>query len=337
MKGSTLVLLIMGAAFIAGVYLLKWYHNKRSHTFTGGFKSQSRWAAVTIAASLVVSLGAGVVLVNTVFGRQPKPKKRQDPEVGFQLLAPLDAGVEKVIEPKLKMVISDDPATAPLYLGSCNDNEVTYVKNGKVKCLKQDNPLVKTWAAQQKQLEKKILEDLIEKRAQWMHYRMHKDKKLREKFLRKMLAREKKAQSLLKKQIKNPPPKKQGLVLFGAAVSGTSGEKKPFKDRHAEIFYFLSLVLGVLAKYFWDHYEEKKRTGNASFEPHVIVMSFIIAAMVYYSIQEGLEKEVGKLTLRGVLFAFNNGFMWQTILQSFAKRNYNERSKQNSGKIESTG
>lgn len=119
-----------------------------------------------------------------------------------------------------------------------------------------------------------------------------------------------------------PPSDETGAVPIRTGVDGTQGrnqketKQKPFRSRHAEIFYFLALVLGVLGKYFWDHYEDKKIGKGVKFEPHLIVMSFIIAALVYYSIQQGIEKEASKFTTRGVVFAFNSGFMWQTILTS---------------------
>jgi hypothetical protein len=86
-------------------------------------------------------------------------------------------------------------------------------------------------------------------------------------------------------------------------------------DRYAEIFYFLALVMGVLGKYYWDHNEARARGEQSQFHPNSIILSLIVALLVYFSVQQGIEGEGGKFSFRGFLFAFMNGFTWQTLIK----------------------
>lgn len=86
-------------------------------------------------------------------------------------------------------------------------------------------------------------------------------------------------------------------------------------DRYAEIIYFLALVFGVLAKYYWDYSEAKQRGEQTEFHPNYIILSLIVALLVYFSVQQGIEGEGGTFSFRGFLFAFMNGFTWQTLIK----------------------
>lgn len=91
--------------------------------------------------------------------------------------------------------------------------------------------------------------------------------------------------------------------------------QRPWKDRFAEVIYFLALVLGVLGKYYWDYSEQKQSGKDVPFQPNYIVLSLIVALLVYFSVQQGIEGEGGNLTTRGFLFAFMNGFTWQSLIR----------------------
>lgn len=110
-----------------------------------------------------------------------------------------------------------------------------------------------------------------------------------------------------------PKPMMQMMAPTGPET--TAPKERPLKDRFAEVIYFLALVLGVLGKYYWDYSEKKQRGEEVDFQPNYVVLSLIVALLVYFSVQQGIEGEGGKLTTRGFLFAFMNGFTWQSLIR----------------------
>lgn len=285
----------LAGLFIAAVYLAnKLVKHKEKQP--GATWMQQHVAVVGIVA-LLVPFVVGLVLVNTVFGKTTVTKKVRSKERRFKRVKPHAAPDRP--EPLLKLVISDGSKEADIAtLNQCGYDEVTLVQNGTVRCVSHRSPQVKAW-----------ISDL----------RVHEEARLR-KYIQHHTGHPERAPMHVA-PMGPPPVMRQSFLWFAPAspaktTTTKETKQKPFRDRHAELFYFLALVLGVLGKYFWDYYEDKKAGNPATFEPHLIVMSFIIAALVYYSIQQGIEKEASKFSTRGVVFAFNNGFMWQTILTS---------------------
>jgi len=298
----------LAGLFIAAIYLIDKVGKRDALKLQSSTWMQKHAAIVGIVA-IGIPMIVGVILVNTVFGNAPVRKivhKRVDRPAHAVHTKP----VPRKPEPILKLIISDgSQQTDVSVLNRCAADEVTIVQNGIVQCGDQQSPVIRAWLEDARVHEKEALRKFIE----------HQVQKQTLQSIRRRFTQKRKP---------NVPVMKQGFFLLKQMEAGTTTEatvktttkKKPFKDRHAELFYFLALVLGVLGKYFWDYYEDKRSGKPATFEPHLIVMSFIIAALVYYSIQQGIEKEVGKLSTRGLVFAFNNGFMWQTILTSMSRR-----------------
>lgn len=288
--------LILTVLFVGGVYGANHFLKPSRVTHTGATFAQKHMLIVVILA-VIIPIAAGVILANTTFSQRSVVKKAKQPSVTNTLLTAPITHVD-IPEPVLKMVISDGSRTLDIAtLNLCKSDEVTVIENQLTLCKSADSSQVKAWLQDAQRQEREHLKKYI------AHQReQHKPSVISP---RKIIT-----------------PMLQGFGWFAPTpmkdVVGkkTVQEKKPFKDRHAEVFFFLALVAGVMSKYFWDFYEERRGGKESNFEPHVIVMSFIISALIYYSIQQGLEKEAGKLTTRGMLFAFNNGFMWQTILKS---------------------
>ncbi len=285
---------ILAGLFVGGVYAANHFLKPKKTAHAGATFAQKHTLLILILA-ILVPIVVGLVLANTTFSQRSvvkKTKKNGTPDVGMSAYRAVPP------EPVLKMVISDGSLEVDVAaLNRCDSDEVTIIENQVVVCKNAKSPQVKAWLQDARRQEAELLK----------------------KYLASQRPQRKQIMQPLRKV---PPPMTQGINWFAPApekaVSGkkTVQEKKPFRDRHAEVFFFLALVAGVMSKYFWDFYEERSQGKKGTFEPHVIVMSFIISALIYYSIQQGLEKEAGKLTTRGILFAFNNGFMWQTILKS---------------------
>ena len=286
----------LAGLFISAIYIANKLILRNGKTENPSATWMQRHVTIVIVVALLIPLGIGAVLVNTVFGKTTVVRRvrRHHPHghalSGAQMPPPKP-------EPMLKLVISDGSKETDIQvLNQCRADEVTIIQNGTVNCVQHESPQVKTWMEDTRRQEEELLRKYIKSQTKVPPARVTSSQRA-------------------------PAVMRQGFWFAPAAPAETDKEEmkketkqKPFKDRHAELFYFLALVLGVMGKYFWDYYEDKRVGKAAAFEPHLIVMSFIIAALVYYSIQQGIEKEVNKFTIRGVVFAFNNGFMWQTIL-----------------------
>jgi hypothetical protein len=294
---SAIIWGILAGMFISSIYVASKIINHSPALASATWMQRNK--VMVGSAVLLVPLVVGFILVNAVFGRTEvvrtkhlRPAARKDPTI----LPPMKP------EPLLKLVISDGSKETDIAaLNQCASDEVTLIQNGTIQCVTHESPQVKAWMEDQKRQEALLLKKYVKYQARIVQ----------NKGLKNLPAMQ-------------PAVMKQGFSWLAPASGGSDAKvavqketvQKPFKDRNAELFYFLALVFGVLGKYFWDYYEERRGGAPVKFEPHLIVMSFIIAALVYYSIQQGIEKEAGTLKVRGVMFAFNNGFMWQTILTS---------------------
>lgn len=109
----------------------------------------------------------------------------------------------------------------------------------------------------------------------------------------------------------SPQPMRQGFVF---AIS----DFEEVLNHLAPLIYFLFLALGVLSKYYWDYSVKKEGGEDVRFGSNKLILSFIVALLVYFTIQGILEKEADKISVRGILFAYYNGFVWQTLLTEIA-------------------
>jgi len=297
--------------FVLGVYLADKFKNKEEEENPSATWMQ-RHAVVIGALAIVIPLIVGVVIVSTVDNGNEKVTEQKVVYSPAKVTAPEPPKPE----PVLKLVISDgSKETDVAALNRCASDEVTLIQNGIVQCTGLESPAVKAWMADVRVHEKQAMEKFIRYQAK-QKVRAH-IRKFHHKHLR---VHPKKRPKVMRQSfwwLQEKPGSDEKVV------TKTTVKKKPFKDRYAALFYFLALVLGVLGTYYWDYADQKSKGLSVKFQPHLIVMSFIIAAMVYYSIQQGLEKEADKLSLRGVIFAFNNGLMWQTVLTKYRQRGKN--------------
>jgi len=109
----------------------------------------------------------------------------------------------------------------------------------------------------------------------------------------------------------NKPPHLQGI----AAAEPERKDRSGLLNRYAEIVYFLALVLGVLSSFYMSWYEERKKNPELKFDHNQVVVSFILAVLVYVSVYSTIEKDKGIATT-GLLACFQNGFFWQSIMKN---------------------
>jgi len=331
---SAIIMLVMTILFLGGLYLTRWvvklhklnhlkeqlasapkpltpeevvkaeaeevlaFNPSLPHKFIGMVVVVPLVVGVVLATFLIKS-SAYTTQVTVQRAHKVATDRQGRPVVTFKAPPSFDAGVtpshnggmDASPVATMRVVISDDSLeTTDAILDKCTLRQAVIIKNKTVTCMSI------------KQLEKLVNQTVED----------HKSLRLSP------------MESSSGKNLLAPPPLQQTIFAAVAEPSTTTTTKevpKPWKDRYAEIFYFLALVFGVLGKFYWDYSEEKVATRKeVPFDTHLIAMSFIIACLMYYSIQQGLEKEVSKLSLRGVLFAFNTGFFWQTLLKGIQRR-----------------
>jgi hypothetical protein len=86
-----------------------------------------------------------------------------------------------------------------------------------------------------------------------------------------------------------------------------------------ELIFFVAMILGMVAKYFWDLIEERRKappdphSGRRPlhFDPWECIQPLLVAGIVFGAILSMLKE----LTVPSVLLSFQNGFFWQTILK----------------------
>jgi hypothetical protein len=280
------------AGFIGALLLMKFIGKLRARYGTGSTKEKPFSAPVQAVASTLVPILIGGVLVTVVFAYTESPKRFRKRILNTQP-AP-EASPTRHGPYKSKIVFFDDHKFVPVdALGVCSDEDLTVVSLGKVRCVDPSSPEGEALLSQDGVVEE--VQDATPIMAN-DHLDTHP----------------------IRLDMFRPQVRQQSF--FRAPPAKTLEEKKdaPFKDRYAEFFYFLALVAGVFGKYFQDYSEARKKAKaqglKVEFDYTQIILSFIIGALVYYSIQEGIEKEAGKFTIRGVMFAFYNGYCWQTLL-----------------------
>lgn len=287
------IFLFLLLVFIVFLYLFSFLHSRiqkkkeQSGLLVTGemtsFKSL-RPSLILTLFPVIITLISGIALV-AFFAKESTDsvrtvvKKQEAKTVIKPRMDFIDSFVES---PKIKIVVIKDKGSE---LNDCTDNEIIVLKDGEVNCLDINSDEALEILERVNSIEPKFSTNVNTLSPE--HKKIVKE-----------LLNSTQQQSLLGV----PNVKKQ--------------ENKPLKDKYAEVIYFFFLVMGVLGKYFWDYSESKEAGENVSFSPNRIVLSLIIAFLVYYSVQQGLEKEASSFAFRGALFAFYNGFAWQTIIKS---------------------
>lgn len=81
-----------------------------------------------------------------------------------------------------------------------------------------------------------------------------------------------------------------------------------------EIGLYFVMLIGMAAKYFYDAIGE----GNKiQFQKWQFIKPILISPLVFGTIYSGLGEQTAKLLL--LIFSFQNGFFWQTVLYKHTK------------------
>ena len=78
-----------------------------------------------------------------------------------------------------------------------------------------------------------------------------------------------------------------------------------------EIGLYLIMLLGMAAKYMYDWLGKEKRT---SFSFRSFARPFFVSPIVFAAVYGSMEEYTGAIFLL-LIFAFQNGFFWQTVLR----------------------
>jgi len=118
------------------------------------------------------------------------------------------------------------------------------------------------------------------------------------------------------------------LVLLATFLAlGTTGQVLQRGSHHwyqaspaKEFIFFSAMVLGMIAKYFWDLIEERRRTHGddngkkrkpLNFDAWDCIQPLLLSGIVF----AGILSMLNELTFPSVLLSFQNGFFWQTVLK----------------------
>jgi len=286
---SFAILAAMIAVFSAALYIHQWIVKRRQrHMTTDRTAAMIAVATKPPLATIITAIGltvaSGLAVVTFAFRSKHGHRvsisvdtpQRDPAAMNFHPAFP-DASVPSSPVQRMKTIVFEDADRInPFTLEKCPDYKITYVtRRGDVQCLDEDE----------------IAGDP----------RFDLNAKNRLNPVRWPMAPQ------------MAPPAMQSFAP--AAKKNTPPDERPLKDRYAEIIYFFALVLGVLGKYYWDHNECKQRGEHSEFHPNKIILALIVAALIYFLVQQGLEGEGDKFSTRGAMFAFTNGFTWQTLIK----------------------
>jgi DMSO reductase anchor subunit len=110
------------------------------------------------------------------------------------------------------------------------------------------------------------------------------------------------------------------FFIFSHQHVSTMGPNHTFQASPLkELIFFAAMILGMVAKYFWDLIEERRKTtpdDRSGRRPlHFDTWEFIQPLLVSGIVFAALLSMLKELTLPSVLLSFQNGFFWQTVLK----------------------
>ncbi|KKL27661.1 hypothetical protein LCGC14_2382910, partial [marine sediment metagenome] len=208
---------------------------------------------------LAVPIAIGVLLLTVVYGRYdkkaaPRSSKYAAPNVS-------ETVHDAMGKPAFRQVIVLDDGDIPDDLDKhCKAKQIIVVKGGKIFCLD------KMLQVRRKMRVLQYRQDVMQHEHGMMPKRPRMDAPMG---------------AVMKQALLDAKP---------AENNAQKRERSSIFNRYAEIISFLALVLGVLAKFYFDWYEARKTGAEAKFDPNQIIIAFILAVLVYLSVYSTLEK-----------------------------------------------
>jgi hypothetical protein len=95
--------------------------------------------------------------------------------------------------------------------------------------------------------------------------------------------------------------------------------RKSAKILRNTIVMYIGVFLGVLGRYIFANYLTGKRLDIGQLDPFWIIISLIVAAVVFPQVYKGTKFKIEAIDPLQFFIAFQNGFFWQSILEVIAK------------------
>jgi hypothetical protein len=91
---------------------------------------------------------------------------------------------------------------------------------------------------------------------------------------------------------------------------GALAERSPWTS----LVYFAAMVAGMLAQTVWDALHKRQPNQAPTFDKWEFVKPGLVAPIVFIAVYQTISDPAFKVMT--LLFAFQNGFFWQTVLKS---------------------
>jgi hypothetical protein len=100
------------------------------------------------------------------------------------------------------------------------------------------------------------------------------------------------------------------LSVHFLAQEGVSSET----SSSTALAYFAAVVAGMLAQTVWDALQKRQPNQAPAFDKWEFVKPGLVAPIVFIAVYQTISEPAFKVVT--LLFAFQNGFFWQTVLKS---------------------
>lgn len=105
------------------------------------------------------------------------------------------------------------------------------------------------------------------------------------------------------------------LVIGDAPASTLAIKLGPFQNAIYGWHLACWMIIGMVANYFWDFFNEKKKAED--FSMIALFLPVLIAPIVFFAIWSLVDKDKAGIVVINMawpLIAFQNGFFWQVVL-----------------------
>jgi hypothetical protein len=82
----------------------------------------------------------------------------------------------------------------------------------------------------------------------------------------------------------------------------------------AALAYFIAMVVGMLAQTIWHALQQRQANSTPVFDKWEFVKPALVAPIVFIAVYQNISQV--HFTVVMLLFSFQNGFFWQTVLRS---------------------
>ena len=100
------------------------------------------------------------------------------------------------------------------------------------------------------------------------------------------------------------------LSVHFLTQEGAPAETSPW----TALSYFVAMVAGMLAQTVWDALQKRQPNQAPTFDKWEFVKPGLVAPIVFIAVYQTISDPAFKVMT--LLFAFQNGFFWQTVLKS---------------------